>query len=323
MIKSEYLPFLPLKVAVFLDGSPGHEKQTIGIVKALGRLHPLEVTEIQTGSTSPWREAWAWMKYFLGMDFQSTSGQESYDLLIGAGSHTHIPILSCKRRSGGLSITCMAPSRILLQKFDLCCIPEHDGIRAGKNVFLTVGPPNCSETQAEHDWNKALILLGGVDPKSHHWSSADIEMYIRGLVAIDYGKEWTISSSPRTPGETVGLVERIAAERDNITFFRYENTASGWVEEQYGRNRTVWVTADSMSMVYEALSAGCQVGILPVAWKSKNNKFNRSMTYLLEHGLVISFQAWREGTARWNLHEPLHEAGRCAEEILRKWFQKN
>jgi uncharacterized protein len=78
-----------------------------------------------------------------------------------------------------------------------------------------------------------------------------------------------------------------------------------------------------MSMVYEALSAGCHVGILPVVWKRKNNKFSRSEMYLLEHGLVVSFQDWREGTAQWKLHEPLNEAGRCAEEIMRKWFRKN
>jgi hypothetical protein len=87
MVKSEYFP---LKVAVFLDGSPGHEKQTMGIVKALQGLHPLEVTEIKTGHTSPWQEAWAWIRYFLGMDVPSTSAQVSYDLVIGTGSHTHI-----------------------------------------------------------------------------------------------------------------------------------------------------------------------------------------------------------------------------------------
>jgi len=320
MVKSEYFP---LKVAVFLDGSPGHEKQTMGIVKALQRLHPLEVTEIKINHRSSCQDISAWLRYLLGMDFLSPYAQEPYDLVIGTGAHTHIPILSCKRRSGAFSITCMAPSRILRQRFDLCCIPQHDGIQAGKNVFLTIGPPNCSEARAGHDQNKALILLGGVDSKSHHWSSADIDTYIRELVAIDTGKEWIISSSPRTPGETVFLVEKIAAELNNVTFFRYENTASGWIEEQYARHRTVWVTADSMSMVYEALSAGCDVGILPVAWKSKKNKFNRSEMYLLEQGLVISFQSWRQGTAQWKVHEPLNEAGRCAEEILKKWFQKN
>jgi mitochondrial fission protein ELM1 len=320
MVKSENLS---LKVAVFLDGSPGHEKQTLGIIKALQRLHPLEVTEIKIGHSSLWQEMSVWLRYLLGMDFPSPLAQEPYDLLIGTGVHTHIPMLSCKRRSGAFSITCMAPSRILRQRFDLCCIPQHDGIEAGKNIFLTVGPPNCSEARAGHDPNKALILLGGVDPKSHHWSSADICTSIRELLAVDTGKEWTISSSPRTPGETVLLVERIAAELDNVTFFRYQETASGWIEEQYSQNKTVWVTADSMSMVYEALSAGCKVGILPVVWKSKENKFNRSETYLLEQGLVISFQAWKQETALWNMHEPLNEAGRCAEEILRKWFQRN
>lgn len=320
MVKSESLS---LKVAVFLDGRPGHEKQTLGIIKALQRLHPLDVTEIKIGPASLWQEMSDWLRYLLGMDCSSSPDQEPYDLLIGTGAHTHIPMLSCKRRSGAFSVTCMAPSRILRQQFDLCCIPQHDGIQTGKNVFLTIGPPNCSEAKTEHDRNKALILLGGVDPKSHHWSSADIDTSIRELLAIDTGKEWTISSSPRTPGDTVLLVERIAAELDNVTFFRYQETASGWVEEQYSRNKTVWVTADSMSMVYEALSAGCEVGILPVVWKSKKNKFNRSEKYLLDKGLVISFQAWKQGTARRKFHVPMNEAGRCAEEILRKWLLRN
>ena len=118
-------------------------------------------------------------------------------------------------------------------------------------------------------------------------------------------------------------MEKIAGQYENITFFRYESTPTGWIEKQYYKNSSVWVTADSMSMVYEALSAGCHVGILPVVWKNQHNKFKRSETYLLEQGLVVSFTDWRAGTARWKLHEPLNEAGRCAEEIMRRWLKKN
>jgi uncharacterized protein len=313
----------PLKVAVFLDGSPGHEKQTLGIVKALQHLCPLKVTEIKVIRKSPWQDAWAWIRYLLCVDFQSTEIRDRYDLLIGTGSHTHIPMLSWKRLSDVLCVTCMAPSRLLRGRFDLCCVPQHDGVPAGRNIFITVGPPNCSEAVAGHDQNKALILLGGVDSKSHRWSSADIGVYIQDLVSTENGREWTISSSPRTPMETVSLIEKMAESLNNVTFYRYENTESGWVERQYSRNGTVWVTADSMSMVYEALTAGCHVGILPVVWKNEKNKFKRSEKYLLDHGLVVSFRAWREGAAQWDASEPLHEAGRCADEIMKKWYQKN
>ena len=313
----------PLKVAVFLDGRPGHEKQSMGIVRALQHLHSLEVTTINIDHTSLWQDVSAWLRYILGMVFLSTAAKEPYDIVIGAGVHTHIPMLCCKRRSGAFCIVCMAPARILRSGFDLCCIPQHDGIEAGQNVFLTVGPPNYSEAKAGHDRDKALILLGGVDTKSHHWSSEDIGSYVLDLVSKEHEKEWTISSSPRTPEETVVLVEKIAEHYENITFYRYENTPAGWVEKQYYKNGSVWVTADSMSMVYEALSAGCHVGILPVVWKNQHNKFKRSETYLLEQGLVVSFMDWRAGTARWKLHEPLNEAGRCAEEIMRRWLKKN
>jgi uncharacterized protein len=312
-----------LKVAVFLDGSPGHEKQTLGIVRALQHLHPLEVTEIKIDHASPWQDVSVWLRYFLGMDFPSTAAQKPYDILIGTGAHTHIPMLSCKRHSGAFSIVCMAPSWVLRSGFDLCCIPQHDGVETGENVFLTVGPPNYSEAKTGHDRNKALILLGGVDTKSHNWSSEDIGSYVRDLVSKGHEKEWTISSSPRTPEETVSLVERISEQFDNITFFRYENTPTGWVEKQYCLNGRVWVTADSMSMVYEALSAGCHVGIIPVIWKNQQNKFKRSETYLLEQGLVVSFSDWQAGIARWRLRAPLNEAGRCAEEIMRRWLKKN
>ena len=312
-----------LKVAVFLDGSPGHEKQTMGIVKALQHLHPLEVTEIKIEHMSLWQDVLAWLRYFLGLGRSSRAPHDSFDLLIGTGSHTHIQILSCKRQSGAFGITCMAPSVLLRTGFDLCCIPRHDDIAAGKNVFLTIGPPNCSEATTGHDPNKALVLLGGVDVKSHHWISEDIADSVRDLVSTGQEKEWTISSSPRTPEETVSMIERIADQLDNVTFFRYEDTVSGWVEEQYNINRSVWVTADSMSMVYEALSAGCRVGILPVVWKNQKNKFKRSEKYLLEQGLVVSFTDWRAGTARWKSREPLNEAGRCAEEIMRRWLKKN
>ena len=163
----------PLKAGVFLDGSPGHEKQTLGIVRALCRQQPLEITEIRITRRTLWREALAWIGYFLGWKVHVAGDQRRYDLLIGTGSRTHIPILAYKRRFPAFCVTCMAPSPFLIGRFDLCCVPEHDGIPASENVLLTVGPPNCSTSSSEHDRSRGLILLGGVDEKSHHWNSGN------------------------------------------------------------------------------------------------------------------------------------------------------
>lgn len=312
-----------LKVAVFLDGTPGHEKQTMGVVNSLERMHPLEIEKISITKQPIIKDILSWLGYLFHLgSFTPTPGNH-YDLLIGTGSHTHIPILACKRFSGGLACTCMAPAWPLRRQFDLCFVPQHDGITGDENIFVTIGPPNCARGGSENDPKKGLILLGGIDPKSHHWNSSDIAGYMQEILIRETEMEWTISSSPRTPMETVSLVEKMAQQFYNVTFFKFEETKAGWVEEQYRTNKMVWVTADSMSMVYEALTAGCSVGILPVVWKNRANKFKRSEEYLLQHDLAVSFAAWRDGNRGRDMREPLDEAGRCAREIMKRWFQKS
>ena len=92
-------------------------------------------------------------------------------------------------------------------------------------------------------------------------------------------------------------------------------------EKQYGINSTVWVTGDSVSMVYEALTAGCSVGILPIQWLQDDNKFNKSLQFLTEKKMIIDFDAWQEGAIMPTPgDEHFNESSRCAQEILRRWW---
>ena len=132
---------------------------------------------------------------------------------------------------------------------------------------------------------------------------------------------WTISSSPRTPEDACRLLDDVAAGQEEVLFFRSSNTPAGWVEEQYALNAKVWVTADSMSMIYEALAAGCSVEILPVQWKQQRNKFQTSIDLLAAKELVIEYDKWLAGAPmKPQPQEPLNDAHRCAEEILRRWW---
>ena len=108
-----------------------------------------------------------------------------------------------------------------------------------------------------------------------------------------------------------------------MCFSDLQTTGPGWIEEQYAECLNVWVTADSMSMVYEALS--------PVAgsvcyrlMEADNNKFRRSAEYLIENGLAVSFRpGLPEAKGDGPENEPLNEAKRCAEEIVKRWLPKN
>ncbi|MDX1775221.1 MAG: mitochondrial fission ELM1 family protein [Desulfobulbales bacterium] len=318
----------PLSIAAYFDGRLGHEKQTLGILQALAAITPTEVIE-KNVPVSPVSFCRNWMSYILASLHEPVTGQYPgvVDLIIGSGTHTHIPmLLEKKSRSGSTGhkvyvVTCMSPDPQLFKKFDLCCIPEHDEPPPRKNVFITLGPPNTVVLRDEHQSDKGLILIGGLDKKSHIWKSSEVINQVTTIVTNNKNLHWAISSSPRTPEETCVKLEELAASMQQATFYRSADTSAGWIEKEYARNRTVWVTADSISMVYEALSAGCSVGILPVTWLRQNNKFQKSLDILKEKNMVIYFDDWQSTAAMPAPQgKPFNEAERCAREILRRWW---
>ena len=311
-----------LSIVAFLDGRLGHEKQTKGVLKALSGMTPIDVDykRIQRHSFKSGLRDWAAYITSFILFLNKKKSDNNVDLIIGTGSHTHIPMLLLKRESGAKVVTCMTPDFFLISKIDLCFVPQHDGQKPGTNIFFTIGPPSTAVFQDKHDSKKGLILIGGVDKKSHEWRSEAIIANIRAIIEKGRSIKWTITSSPRTPEETIVLLQNLASQNANVDFFRSADTPDGWIEKEYAKNFIVWVTADSISMIYEALTAGCSVGILPVDWKKKNSKFQRSEDYLLENKLILSYEMWLAGKNENIKVEPLDEASRCAREILRRWW---
>ncbi len=312
----------PLSVMAFMDGRPGHEKQTKGILAAMAAITPMEVTFHPVTSGFFFNDLKDWVRYIARGWIPAKKHPEAtrVDLIIGTGTHTHIPMLELKRRSGGKVVTCMSPCAPLIRHMDLCLVPEHDGRAEGGNILITIGPPNTSTSKGLHYSDRGLILVGGIDPKSHRWSTSLVRSQIRTILEKSSGTSWTLSSSPRTPEATCTVLERLVEAESNVRFFRSDGTPPGWIETQYDDNHTVWVTADSISMVFEALTAGCRVGILPVEWKRGRNKIKRSIDYLIDHEWVTPFERWTSCGQMASPGTRLDEATRCAKEILNRWW---
>jgi hypothetical protein len=310
-------------VVALLDGRPGHEKQTKGLIQALQAQVPIKTREIVVVPVSPLAFLWQLVLLYLPGKGRSDSRIDDADLLLGTGSRTHLPLLLLKKRYAIPAVTCMSPAFLLRNRFDLCFVPEHDGLSEGHNIMNTSGAPNLCRNKGQHMENCGMILLGGVDFKSHLWESGKIANMVRQIIQRAPEKHWTISSSPRTPQETVQMMQGIDGDFANATFFDYKATQTGWIESQYDKSHVVWVTSDSISMIYEALTAGCKVGILPLQWRRENSKFKKNEDLLLKKGLVISFSSWDQGNASWRESIELNEAHRCAERILQLWWPKN
>lgn len=307
------------RVLAFLDGTPGHEKQTHGILKSLEKKIKVEVDYINVKRKSPANQILSWGRYFFSIPHRSESNHFDYDIMIGTGTHTHLPMLLHKKKSKIPVVSCMLPSSILVNDFDLLFVPRHDNASIRDNIMITVGPPGTCENYGKHDDKKILVLIGGIDHKSHEWDSETIVKQIEKLIDSDSSKKFNISSSPRTPVETVEKISVLSARYENTKFYKFQDTQSGWVENQYTNSKYVWVTGDSISMVYEALSSGCRVGLIPVKWRKKNSKYLRSEKYLKDKGFTVSLESYLNGQACWKNEEVFNESNRCAEEIIRRW----
>lgn len=307
-----------LTIGAFFDGRPGHEKQTSGIIAQLKKKADVEVVSVQVRKEKLSGQLNQWLSYLVKYRTQKNPLLSACDLLIGTGTHTHLPMLYQKHHYQIPVVICMSPAIILQHKFDLIIAPTHDRITDTSNVFRTIGPPNQNSNEGKHVEERTLILIGGVDPKSHHWLGETVIENVKKLVDQNSQKKFIVSSSPRTPKETIlGLVQ-LEKDREHLSFFDYRDTPSGWVEQQYRESKEVWVTGDSISMVYEALSSGCMVGIIPVQWRSQNSKFRVSEEYLVNNEMVIELESYLEGKSRWEKEVHLNEAGRCADEIMKR-----
>jgi mitochondrial fission protein ELM1 len=298
---------LPRVVWVISDGKPGHLNQSLGLAEALARATPTEIVIL--AALPAWR---AWLALLLKR-FPGTSSPAP-DLIVGAGHATHPTLLAARRAHGGRAVVLMKPS-LPRRCFDLCILPRHDGIAGDAHTLVTEGALNRIRPASVRDAHRGLLLIGGASPH-FEWDSDAIQVQIRSILARTPETQWTLTSSRRTPADFLAQL----SAHPNLSVVPHTATTPDWLPDQLARSATVWVTPDSASMVFEALSAGAAVGVfdLPV---NPSSRVARAIAQLADDRRITRFINWcAHGTLHPNLH-PLAEADRCAEWIL-EWLKK-
>jgi len=299
----------PVVVWAFTDGKAGHENQTRGLLAALARLHPLDVRWITVPAYASVLTSLMTRRFLPGAAYPPP------DLLVGAGHRTHLPMLAARRSHGGRSVVLMKPSLPRFW-FDLCVIPEHDGV-SGRNVLATRGALNIVVPSADKDKHAGLMLIGG--PSRHHgWNEKTLIAQVEQIVAREKKIHWTLTTSRRTPAATLARLRALDAR--NLTVVPFEDTDRHWLPAQLARATVVWVTEDSASMLYEALSANAATGVLPVAQRGKS-RIARGVAALTRDGLVTGFDDWQAGKKLSPPATPFNEAARIAAWISEQWLR--
>lgn len=292
-----------------LDGMEGHQNQVIGLCEAIERLESVEHVDIRV----PRELGGLWS--LLPGRLNQFAELPRPDLIIGAGHGTHIPMLTLARRFGGRTVVLMKPS-IPLAAFDLCLIPSnHQTLRPRRNLVMTDGAINRMRPSGALCAETGLILIGG--PSKHfHWCDRKIAGQIAAVVRRETRTAWTIATSRRTPDSFSAVWQRSGL---TVPLVPVHHTSPDWLPDRLSRSGTVWVSGDSVSMIFEALTAGAAVGILELD-VLKPGRVTRGIHQLTSAGRVTRWSQWRTGRTLSRPARPLCESDRCAIHIVAEFL---
>ena len=295
-----------LSIWCLLDGKAGHQNQVLGLAEAISRRKAASVHRV---------DLLGWQRGIRAIVSKTPQHLPAGapDLIIGAGHASHVPLCVYKRKFGGRSVVLMKPT-LPLTCFDVCLVPDvHRLWRVPSNVILTKGVLNRVLPGSDKDPRQGLFLVGG--PSTHYrWSGENVFRQIKRVIQSSVDIAWTIVTSRRTPMAFCAMF----SGRDSIArLVRPDDVEPNWLPDKLAVAGTVWVSEDSVSMTYEALTSGSQVGVLELS-RFRSNRVTDCIDTLVDSKLVTRWSQWQK-TAQ--LIAPLDrfcEAERCADELLQR-----
>ena len=306
-------------IYIISDEKKGHLSQTRGLAGALlkSAQEKQPTSQHSVHEISIVGKTWFSRLFYKGKDLDLPEPS----LILCAGHSTHLAAISLARHKKCPIIVCMKPS-LPLSMFDLCVLPRHD-IPEGKspeaNVFLTNGAINNIKPQPEVEKKETLILIGGPS-KEFDW---DAETVLNQLTTIvrHSTNNIVLTTSRRTPKD---FVKDVTAACPSIRVDPVETTGPNWVAEHLASAKEVWVTQDSVSMVFESLSSGAPVGLIEMKRKrskkeGKISRVSRGLNMLAQDGDVCTFTDWAKSHHLPSPNKCFDEAGRAAAYIIERF----
>jgi mitochondrial fission protein ELM1 len=295
-----------LVIWVLDDGKPGHRNQSLGLAEAMGRIRDVSIHLLSlphnVGIFSRIKKA-----------CEEAGKLSKPDFVIAAGHKTHLALLYLARKTGARSVVLMKPS-MPCRWFDHCLIPEHDfqeGVKTPRNVILTKGALNRVTYDPGAKDGSGLILIGGKSSE-FGFDGESLRKAIDDIVGTSENVKWSLTDSRRTLAGFLQSLKGIP-----ISTHAHHTTDSDWLPEKLRRASVVWVTEDSVSMIYEALSSGAQVGLLPMPRIKNAGRVARGVEALVEEGQLCRYELWQEKEELPAGEDALAEAERCAHVICR------
>ena len=252
------------------DGKLGHEKQVEALLEEIGSTQDINITEIKASSVlNQILELITFGLLSKGIDGVENIG---FDLIIGAGSNTHLEMINLKKRfKKAKAISILCPNIFFRKKFDYICVPNHDlhkRIGKQKSIFFEGSLSKIYDGPTED--SLGMFSIGGIN-KHYEFDEDYILEQICFLASIHPYKIWHIFNSRRTPSSMNKKIKNLLESYKNISFedVHNNNIKNKYQDILHSASIRV-ITKDSVNMVYESLSSSGQSFLFDMDAKNSN-----------------------------------------------------
>lgn len=273
-----------MSTLILSDGRMGHLNQSLALVKYLDVPYDVEMVKFK----SRWYKVLSYLLDRLGIytdTIFTVKIDKEYDWVISTGSTTYYATKVLAKKMQAKSIVMMLP-RGYRYDYDIIFAQRHDMSPRQKNIIEI--PANFSYVQPKGLYRatkKSIGIVIGGDNKIFRIFKENLEKQLDFIKQYYRGYEIAISTSPRTSKEIETLIKAYAFEYAVI----YSQNPINPIPDFLSQCETVFITADSTSMISEAISYGkSNVVVLPLE-SQKENKFTRFVKDLEEEGYLHLF----------------------------------
>ena len=307
------------KVVVLSDGKAGHLKQSLVVLDAMRRERESRgvgaehfwscVVEVRYRSDfrkKCWKTAGilfrgnppfagSWLSWALTPECARQVQNTYADVVVSCGASAVEVNLWMKKENGAKSVVVMAP-RVSSEAFDAIIVPKHDKLKAAENVFLTDGALTRLSLTELTDAGAALARRLGVSPDEKFiglligGDTAELQfdpiIFERWMLSILNFARHTdaqilVTTSRRTPPWAEQSLKQLFGDITRCPLLVIANEANrdDILPGILGLSAVVLVSAESMSMVSEAVASGKRALVFHPCRRAR---FKRKYTRLLE-----------------------------------------
>jgi mitochondrial fission protein ELM1 len=279
----------PLKIIFLADTRPGHYHLAQGVIAALQRLRPVEVTRVEV--KRKWIVPTRWLRArinaqtfypprMLRMAYRiDAETLPKADLVVSAGGETHMPNLCVTRLLGVPNIFCGSLLRGLGPENFSLIISSYDRDAESERHLVTLKPSSIDPDTLGRpavvprygpDNPPAVVgLLIGGNAGTFRYKRKDWDRLLAFMAAVSkaWGTRWLASTSRRTPDGVADRIAALATDESVIAkFIDFRTAGPGTLPEIFAQADAIACTEDSSTMISEAVSARLPVvGVAPEA----------------------------------------------------------